>query len=494
MKRTTGILLLLAILLASCGTKTPSSETMETVSADTAANTVKEDLYLDDLPDDVNLNGESIRFLYRAEISNEFYVDEITGEIVEDAVFESITTVEERLNAKMAVTLMDGHYMSARQPYKDHITNSIIAGDDQYEWVDMMSGSGAILQQEGVFMNLLNNPVLDFEKPYYIRDLVENLSVKNRLYFLSGDASLGYMRTAFCLYFNKETAENYNVEDLYTLVDSGAWTVDKAKEISAQCIADLNGDGKYNLDDTLGFVVHDRTHMYGFMNSTYTHVYRRDAANEWEYTFGTEADYDNMVRLNSLIFGTDGNYYYSGSNAVESEQATYNQITNKFITGEIFMITAEMDDAVVSLRDMEANYGILPMPKSIETQDTYYSGSRSTHNIFAMPITTQKAENAAVFMEALSAQKHTSTLPAYFEVALKNKYSRDNESSRMYDIIHDGMILNFSYLYTSALGIGTIFEDGVKKPDTFYSTAASKQSSIEAKFNEYLEKIEDLSE
>ncbi|MBQ8508700.1 MAG: hypothetical protein IJ493_02220 [Clostridia bacterium] len=261
--------------------------------------------------------------------------------------------------------------------------------------------------------------------------------------------------------------------------------------IASACAADLNGDGKYGLDDKLGFVVHDRTHINGFMNSTDVHTYLRNEQGEWEYVYGSEADYENITRLNQLFYHTDGSYYYGGTVAIESEQEGYNEIMNKFVSGDIFIMTAEMDDAVSLLREMKNDYGILPMPKADEDQENYYSGSRSTHNVFAMPVTTQNADNAGAFMEALSASNHETVLPAYYEIALKTKYSRDDESSRMYDIIHDGMMLNFSYLYNGAIGTSAAYETGLANPDNFMSYIEANRTSLEANFAKYVEEMEE---
>lgn len=493
MKRTTSVLILIALLAASAASCGGEATSVDTTNGSEAANTPgTEDLYLDDLPADVNLGGQEIRFLYRAEVANEFYVEEATGDVVDDAIHASVTAVEERLNAKLAATLMDGHYLNARDGYKNHITNSIMAGDDLYDWVDMMSGSGPILQQNGTFKNLLKNDQLHFDKPYYVRDLVDNMAITDGLYFLCGDASLGYMKTAFCLYYNKKIAENFKVEDVYALVDSGKWTVDKAREITAATAADVNGDGSYTMaDDNYGFVIHDTNHIWGFMNSTDTHTYLRSDDGTWQYNYGTEADFDNVSRIHALLYETDGNFRFTGTNASESQQEEYNQITAAFTSDRIFMLSAEMDDSVAYFRDMKTDYGILPMPKKDEAQENYYSGSRSTHNIFAMPVTTNNAEYAAMFMEALSADKYQRALPAYFEVALKTKYSRDDDSARMYDIIHDGMLLNFSYLYSPALGVGNYFTNGVAKPTAFASYIASSKDANQAKFDAYIEKMKE---
>lgn len=78
-KRTLSFLLAVLMLSAvSCGEKaqTDTSNDTEKVADTTAAPT--EVQYLDNLPADLNYNGETVRFLYREEVSDEFYVEKKT--------------------------------------------------------------------------------------------------------------------------------------------------------------------------------------------------------------------------------------------------------------------------------------------------------------------------------------------------------------------------------------------------------------------------------
>ena len=40
-----------------------------------------------DIPDDLDFEGETITILYRDEMKNEFWTEEVNGEVVNDAVF-----------------------------------------------------------------------------------------------------------------------------------------------------------------------------------------------------------------------------------------------------------------------------------------------------------------------------------------------------------------------------------------------------------------------
>ena len=81
-------------------------------------------------------------------------------------------------------------------------------------------------------------------------------------------------------------------------------------------------------------------------------------------------------------------------------------------------------------------------------------------------------------------------LPAYFETALKKKYARDDDSSRMYDIIRNTMTLDFGYIYSNAIGFAeSVFNESYKKENSFASNLASKKSTLETKLEEYMTNI-----
>ena len=105
---------------------------------------------------------------------------------------------------------------------------------------------------------------------------------------------------------------------------------------------------------------------------------------------------------------------------------------------------------------MKDNYGILPYPKLDDSQKDYHAGSRSTHNAFSLLITTGNEDAAGAVMEALAASNYQAVMPAYFETALKVKYTRDDDSARMFDLIRGSLTHNFGYIYSNAIGTPTV--------------------------------------
>jgi hypothetical protein len=114
----------------------------------------------------------------------------------------------------------------------------------------------------------------------------------------------------------------------------------------------------------------------------------------------------------------------------------------------------------------KVDYGIVPYPKLDETQEQYYAGY--TDRYFVIPNTCSDTAYVGTILESMSAEGYRQVTPAYFEVALKNRYTKDQISKEMVDLIKQSMILDFAYVY----GGNTWWTDTLR--DLIASTTPSK--------------------
>ena len=59
-----------------------------------------------------------------------------------------------------------------------------------------------------------------------------------------------------------------------------------------------------------------------------------------------------------------------------------------------------------------------------------------------MPVTNSDLDMTGAILEALNSASATTAVPAYYEIALKTKYSRDEESAAMLDLIFDNRVVD----------------------------------------------------
>ena len=130
----------------------------------------------------------------------------------------------------------------------------------------------------------------------------------------------------------------------------------------------------------------------------------------------------------------------------------------KFMADEMMFLGDRLYDAEY-FRDMESEFGIIPMPKLNDKQEDYKALVHNSAMLYVVPITVpgERLEKACAVLEALSAQGYRTVTTTYFDVAMKVKYSRDEISGQVMDMLRDAMMTEFAYANSSSLNsVGTI--------------------------------------
>ena len=105
------------------------------------------------------------------------------------------------------------------------------------------------------------------------------------------------------------------------------------------------------------------------------------------------------------------------------------------------------------LTDMENAYGIIPIPKLNEDQDDYYSYTHDLMSVVGIPGTApeEDLDMLGVVIEELSAYSYNYTREAFFEIALKGRYMRDQQSREMLDLAIDNLRIDAGWIYSKVL-------------------------------------------
>jgi hypothetical protein len=141
---------------------------------------------------------------------------------------------------------------------------------------------------------------------------------------------------------------------------------------------------------------------------------------------------------------------------------------------------------------MEADFGIIPPPKFDEQQDRYYVYVDPwCTSAVSVPITSDY-ERTGLLLEALTYESRYTLLPAYYDINLKTKFARDDESKEMIDIILDNRLYDIGDVYGWG-SMATLF-DGLAKGTnslvTFYEKSSSRIESAMNKTIDQLDAIE----
>lgn len=402
----------------------------------------------DSLPDNLGFGGAAVNILTReGEWALDFYVESMNGEVVNDAVFERNRRVEERLDVDINVITGPLSNTATGEAIGDMLRVSVMANDKAYDIAAFYSFyGGSTLAPEGLLYNVLDMLYLDLSMPWWNNSFAEELTLYDQLYYLEGDLNLSTVKSLRSVFFNMSKITDYHGEYafLYDAVYVGTWTFDMFLGLVKDRYEDLNLSGTQDEGDFYGLLV------------------REDNQGAWVHAFGMSLvtkDGEGIPRLSlygdksvavyemlyKLYRETPGVYFGPKSFA---ETAAFGQ-------GQGLFVITELSTAANSLRDMNDGYSLLPMPKYNEAQDGYYNSIRDTSNLIGVPVTIDDPDMVSAVLELMSAESYRAVTPAYFEIAMKEKYLSDSDSGRIFDLILEGMRVDFGQVYSLAIAGGT---------------------------------------
>lgn len=462
-------LLLFISLLASCGDKKPA----ELVDGGTAepsetAETEPENPYGDDLPGDLDFEGAKVRVLIFENGNNPSdgwccYIDmnESNGEILNDAAVQRNMEVENRLNIE--IECIEGSGVA------DRVAKSVTAGEDVYDIVIPFSTEILTkLVTSNMLYDVSSLTYVDLSKPYYSKDSYETYEINGKNYLFAGAYTYPLYSTVSWL-FNKDEWENHGIEDAYKTVYDGKWTLDYASAVMKDTYNDLDGDGKKSNDDFYGF-----TSVIPYMLSyIYYGCGMKGVSLESDgfiFDYGDETASGVMDKIIALSNHPDAKYYGAG--------------WDNFFAGKSLMTL--YGSSLPKLRQLEFDFGMLPMPKFDEKQDDYVS--YMCGGITCVPSTIQRPELVGAAVEALFSSSGRYMVDAFIMNYAEQKVLRDEDSITMFRLINTNVKYDFTrYISPSKLIESNELINKVinKRENVLASEWAAIQTGVEAEFADF---------
>lgn len=106
-----------------------------------------------------------------------------------------------------------------------------------------------------------------------------------------------------------------------------------------------------------------------------------------------------------------------------------------------------------AIRNMEQEFGVVPMPKYDEAQSGYRTLLHDQFTVLCVPttVTGENLDMVSAVMEAMASASYKTVRPAYYETTLRTKIAQDPQSAEMFDIIVDNIYIDAGIIYTNAL-------------------------------------------
>ena len=377
------------------------------------------------------------------------------GNLILDAKYDRNQAVENRFNVNVEVV----YGSTATSEVNTYVAKTILSGVDEFDLFIGHQGSTGALVLKNLFTNWYDIDYIDFDKPWWAESCKDELTYDGKAILAVSDLNHQAIECTYAMFFNKSMAASYELGNLYNIALNGNWTYDTFYGMIKDIWED-DGDGKKNSNDTFGFVTDggDQTTqwLYAFENPIMT----KDADGIPQISLKTSKINDIVKKIYDLNNNTTGAYLPKDDAWTRS----------MFIEGKAMFIVARIDFAdTPELRNFTDDYGILPIPKYDENQQSYHTMSYAEQTVLAVPKTAKDLEFVGIITEALSAESYKKLTPTFYEIALKSRYLRDDESKEVLDIIIENRVFDFGYIYSGTGSFGSVLHDVVSAGGNFES-------------------------
>ena len=479
--------LLLTMLLAGTSCKDEATEIKDNTQnqTDEQNNTQPEETteYIEAIDgggkDFVILNRD-VSEVYNAHPYAEFTAENETGDPINDAIYHRNRFIEEKYNIKIisATPTLDVVDMG------NSIKRAHDAGDETYQIASLALNQCFKLAYQGYIHDLNGIPHIDISKPWWMTSMAKASSIKGKNYYISGDMNLGAFNTATCIFFTKQPLQDLSLENPYTLVKEGKWTLDKLSEMCKAVTNDINGDSKIDHEDKVGITTSSFAWQVFFYGADSLFV-KKD-----------ENDIPSFLPLDERTYNVLSKVFDAVNNPVTSlnlAQITGIDLlkvqTNMFEENRsLFMINNIY--GTIPARAMNTDLGILPVPKYDESQKDYVS-SLHGNNATAMcvPTINNNTDLAGRILEDMTYMSNKIVRPAYYDITLKIKFAQDEESPKMLDLIFNKLIIDpVLLMWDGGQGVDGLLRTAmIENNKNFVSQIEANIDSYNATINGFVE-------
>lgn len=406
----------------------------------------------DDLPE-VNFDGSEFMIYNTNASTNTWfmttYVDfeEDSAEALESSIYHRNAIVEERFGVVINETYSEN----------SELTTHLTAGGDGVDFMLLTGANAASLMTKKMLYDIGSLENINLEKPYWDQNFVKYLSLVGKYYLGIGDFMTTHIDETMAMFFNKKIVEDYALESPYEIVDNYQWTYDKMYELGKNVLTDSNGDGVYNDSDKYALISHTGV-MYPFLifgsGETYVKKDENDIPSTAYYNERFVNSFENLL----AVVHSEGDTFAYDARVSPNNSGLGDRVQEVMFANNQGLFWIECVSWSKALREMEADFGIIPSPMFNEEQAKYYNYVSSNLYGQCIPVTLVGDDlyRTTVIVEALNSSSE-GVVNAYYDISLKGKHYRDEESGRMLDIIFSNRIYDISVTFAVA-SIGSSFQ------------------------------------
>ena len=460
--------LMLLAILAACAEADPTEK-------DETANTVEQEtdeaaIALSELS--VDWGQEDFMILGREDRSPDELIVESRTEVLEDAVYSRNLAFEEYCNLKLNVILEGTGQVT------ESVKTDVKTGAGEYDMIHQHMAQTANIASEGLLISYTTMDGIDLSAPWWDKGTA-SFVISDKIYFMNSAINYCDEYDTYVMLFNKQMAEDEGI-DPYTMVYNNEWTLDNFQGLIKDVSYDLTGDGKYDENDVFGFISTWETGNTFFFGAGLNYVICEEGKDPY-----LALDSGNMNKASDLLDKVL-NIYYVNNSTYMSPPGQEGLGMDCFKSGR-GLFFGEVARNIVSLgKEMETDFGVLPVPKYNEQQEDYITWTNGICSTTSITKAAPNIDKMGQTLEILAILSHQRVTPAFYDTVLQRKSVRDEESQGMLDIVFKTRTYDLSMYYD--LGLEPLFKASVNSNKANFTSAYSK---LEKKAQKKLDSLVD---
>ena len=287
-------------------------------------------------------------------------------------------------------------------------------------------------------------PYIDFTNPWWDQTFTSSFGIKDAsgnmtLHYCVGDFALSAFRATHAIIYDRTVYENAGIsDDIYELVKTKKWTMDKFVEMIKLAAKDQSGNSElhYADGDIMGWLRTGHATHGMHVASGMSIIANENGSLRLELA-NNAAAWNDVIDKAIAVWNTAG-----------AETLGYSTVHDA-LKNQRTLFASEVIGTLEVVKDADVSLGLVPYPLYSETQENYAHYVDNHLAYYCVPTSVPDIDAVADFMELLAYHSRYIVRPAWIEQYCY-EYLGDMESAEMLDIIlntrtYDSGYLLFSY-------------------------------------------------
>ncbi|MBE6610571.1 MAG: hypothetical protein E7634_07875 [Ruminococcaceae bacterium] len=345
------------------------------------------------------------------------------------------------------------------------VTNAIEKQDYTFDAFMLTVEHGLGQALKGTMVDFSNADYIDLSSPWWDQGITNNLKLFGGAYIALGDINTVDNDGTWCVLFNKELLGAYGTTDqnMYDMVKSGigvtgGWTTDELIRLAKSSYKEDSNTREKWLPDYSG------AGTYGlFLQSEVATAIMQASGNTPTVASDSMAGIVSNIKSQEFQDAIDATFAFMGNRDsadwyLNMDTITYADDKYQTVARAGFMANKATFfichiGSINLIRDMKADFGIIPLPKLSENQENYGNTIQyNTSQCYVVPYRMDDYlnEKSCYVLEALAYYSSTEfdetgcLSYAYYTLCLQAKGTRDDDAWDMLDIIFDNRVFDLA--------------------------------------------------